>query len=178
MNPSMPTINLLPWRSQLRRQRCRTFNVLLLGLLVMAVLMNAGVVVVVGQHIQTLAAVNTDFHQQLDQVLAEQGRLTDALPELETGQHWVESGQWLSPLASTTPHGVRWSALQWQQSSDQWTLHFEAPELAVVASWASAWEADVQVSEQRDEGVIEGVMAGQLSSLLALRWEQDHALVD
>lgn len=178
MSLPMPTVNLLPWRLERRRQRCRTFNVLLIGLLVMAVLTNVGVVVVMDHHTQALAAINEDLTQQLDPVLAERDRVIDTLPEFEPRKHWFESGQWLEELASTTPEGVRWRALQWRQSSDQWQLHFEALELAVVAPWADAWAADVEVSEQRDEGVSQAVMTGQLSSLLALHWEPDHALVD
>lgn len=178
MSSPTPTVNLLPWRSQLRRQRCRTFNALLLALLVMAVLMNVGLVGAIGHHTQTLEGVNEGLNQQLDQVLGERDRLTDALTELEPSQHWLESGRWLELLASTTPDRLRWRALQWDRSNDQWRLHFEAAELAVVAPWASDWQADIQVFEQPDEGVIEGVMAGRLSTLSTIFREQDNALVD
>ena len=178
MSLPTPTVNLLPWRPQLRRQRCRTFNVLLLGLLVTVVLLNAGAVVVMGHHAQTLGAANEGLNQQLDQVLAARDALTEALPEFEAGQHWVDSGQWLDELASTTPEGVRWRALRWYQSSDHWQLQFEAPEIAVVAAWASAWEANIEVSAQQAQGLTEAVMVGQLSSLLALHSEHDNALVD
>jgi hypothetical protein len=174
----LPAVNLLAWRAQLRQRRCRQFNHVLAGLLLAAVLANAGLGIAVHDQVRSLSATHQQLNHDLEQGVAMRAALTASATPSEALPHWIDSGQWLPALVNQAPEVLHWRALQWDRSSGQWRLRFEAPDRVVAQRWAESLGATIEETNHRDESVPERVVVGQVASLLALRSGSGDALVD
>jgi hypothetical protein len=182
MTGPLPAVNLLAWRAQQRQRRCRRFNFMLVGLLLAAVLANAGLGIAVHHQVRTLSANHQQLNHDLEHVTAKRAALSASATSSETLPHWIDSGQWLRALADQAPEVLHWQALQWDRSSGQWRLRVAGEDEVVAQRWAESLGATMEkaVDEitHRGESVPRRVVVGEVDSLLALRPGDDDALVE